>query len=209
MKKIERLLLAVHSAFNSPNGKKKGFRCRRGQDMFQGNAGMQMTPCSNFSTGINRGNEGPCRVDRAPTALSTYLFTYRTLSEFIKAKFKVPTLSSGTQRAVHPRLSDFILLEMGYAVDKLRGYLAILKALHRLATERAHSGEIPFLPLQSLAQAEGRQHRKHSAVRISSLRDLGDTGKTQVTCHHRDLRLLHRHRLCRCSITRKNPPLPG
>jgi len=41
--KIERLLLAVHSAFNSLMERKKDFDAAAVRDMFQGNAGMQMT----------------------------------------------------------------------------------------------------------------------------------------------------------------------
>ena len=43
MKKIERLLLAVHSVFNSLMERKKDFDAAAVRDMFQGNAGMQMT----------------------------------------------------------------------------------------------------------------------------------------------------------------------
>jgi len=49
--KIERLLLAVHSAFNSLMERKKDFDAAAVRDLFQGNAGTQMT-CSNFSPGI-------------------------------------------------------------------------------------------------------------------------------------------------------------
>jgi hypothetical protein len=41
--KIERLLLAVHSAFNSLMERKRDFDAAAVRDMFQGNAGMQMT----------------------------------------------------------------------------------------------------------------------------------------------------------------------
>ena len=93
--KIERLLLAVHSAFNSLMERKKDFDAAAVRDLFQGNAGTRMT----LLKLLDRHNEemkARVGVDRAPTTLSTYLFTYRTLSEFIKAKFKVRTLSSGS-----------------------------------------------------------------------------------------------------------------
>ena len=43
-------------------------------------------------------------VDRAPTTMSTYVYTRRTLAEFIKTEFKVSDLVFGqtAQRAVHP-----------------------------------------------------------------------------------------------------------
>ena len=55
MKKIERLLLAVHSAFNSLMGKEKWISMPPAvRDMFQGNAGMQMTLLKTFSTDTMR-----------------------------------------------------------------------------------------------------------------------------------------------------------
>jgi len=152
--KIERLLLAVHSAFNSLMERKRDFDAAAVRDMFQGNAGMQMTLLKLLDR-HNGEMKARVGVDRAPTTLSTYLFTYRTLSEFIKAKFKVPDLVFGQLNEQFIRdYQDFILLEKGYAVDTLRGYLAILKKICRIAYKEGPLGEIPFLPLQA-AQAEG------------------------------------------------------
>ena len=80
--KIERLLLAVHSAFNSLMERKKDFDAAAVRDMFQGNAGIQMTLLKLLDR-HNGEMKARVGVDRAPTTLSTYLFTYRTLSEFI------------------------------------------------------------------------------------------------------------------------------
>ena len=71
--------------------------------MFQGNAGMQMT----LLKLLDRHNEemkARVGVDRAPTTMSTYVYTRRTLAEFIKTEFKVSDLVFGqtAQRAVHP-----------------------------------------------------------------------------------------------------------
>lgn len=103
MKKIERLLLAVHSVFNSLMERKKDFDAAAVRDMFQGNAGMQMT----LLKLLDRHNEEMktrVGVDRAPTTMSTYVYTRRTLAEFIKTEFKVSDLVFGqtAQRAVHP-----------------------------------------------------------------------------------------------------------
>ena len=78
--KIERLLLAVHSAFNSLMERKKDFDAAAVRDMFQGNAGMQMT----LLKLLDRHNEemkARVGVDRAPTTMSTYAYTRRTLAE--------------------------------------------------------------------------------------------------------------------------------
>ena len=109
--KIERLLLAVHSAFNSLMERKRDFDAAAVRDMFQGNAGMQMTLLKLLDR-HNGEMKARVGVDRAPTTLSTYLFTYRTLSEFIKAKFKVPDLVYGQLNEQFIRdYQDFILLE--------------------------------------------------------------------------------------------------
>ena len=167
MKKIERLLLAVHSAFNSLMERKRDFDAAAVRDMFQGNAGMQMTLLKLLDR-HNGEMKARVGVDRAPTTLSTYLFTYRTLSEFIKAKFKVPDLASGQLNEQFIRdYQDFILLEKGYAVDTLRAITwSILKKICRIAYKEGHSEKYHFCHFKP-AQAERRQHRKHSAVRIS------------------------------------------
>ena len=93
--KIERLLLAVHSAFNSLMERKRDFDAAAVRDMFQGNAGMQMTLLKLLDR-HNGEMKARVGVDRAPTTLSTYLFTYRTLSEFIRRNSRFRTLSSGS-----------------------------------------------------------------------------------------------------------------
>ena len=77
--KIERLLLAVHSAFDSLMERKKDFDAAAVRDLFQGNAGMQMT----LLKLLDRHNEEMkvrVGVDRAPTTMSTYVYTRRTVS---------------------------------------------------------------------------------------------------------------------------------
>ena len=66
--KIERLLLAVHSAFNSLMERKRDFGCRHGQ-YFPGNAGMQMIFLLKL---LNRHNEEmKARVGVEPCAPAT------------------------------------------------------------------------------------------------------------------------------------------
>lgn len=111
-------------------------------------------------------------VDRAPTTLSTYLFTYRTLSEFIKAKFKVPDLVFGQLNEQFIRdYQDFILLEKGYAVDTLRGYLAILKKICRIAYKEGHSEKYHFCHFKLPKQKETTP-KALSRENFEKLRDL-------------------------------------
>ena len=105
--KIERLLLAVHSAFNSLMERKRDFDAAAVRDMFQGNAGMQMT----LLKLLDRHNEemkARVGVDRAPTTMSTYVYTRRTLAEFIKRNSRSrtsPSDSSTSSSSVTIRIS--------------------------------------------------------------------------------------------------------
>ena len=94
-------------------------------------------------------------VDRAPTTMSTYVYTRRTLAEFIKTEFKVSDLAFGQLNEQFIRdYQDFCLEKKKLAMETVRHYLSILKKdlPHRLQGRAL--GEIPFLPLQA-AQAEG------------------------------------------------------
>ena len=108
--KIERLLLAVHSAFNSLMERKKDFDAAAVRDMFQGNAGMQMT----LLKLLDRHNEemkARVGVDRAPTTLSTYVFTCRTPCRIhqggIQGLRTSPSGSSTSSSSATIRISSF------------------------------------------------------------------------------------------------------
>ena len=105
--KIERLLLAVHSAFNSLMERKKDFDAAAARDMFQGNAGMQMT----LLKLLDRHNEemkARVGVDRAPTTMSTYVYTGAPLPNSSKRNSRSrtsPSDSSTSSSSVTIRIS--------------------------------------------------------------------------------------------------------
>ncbi len=153
--KIERLLLAVHSAFNSLMERKKDFDAAAVRDMFQGNAGIQMTLLKLLDR-HNGGNEGPCW--RRPCAHHTLDLPLHLPHAFRIHQGEVQGLGPGiraTQRAVHPRLSGF----HPHGKRTCRGHASRLpghpeKDLpYRL--QGGTFGEIPFLPLQT-TQTEGK-----------------------------------------------------
>ena len=184
--KIERLLLAVHSAFNSLMERKKDFDAAAVRDMFQGNAGIQMTLLKLLDR-HNGEMKARVGVDRAPTTLSTYLFTYRTLSEFIKAKFKVSDLAFGQLNEQFIRdYQDFILMEKGHAVDTLRGYLAILKKICRIAYKEGHSEKYHFCHFKLPKQKESTP-KALSRENFEKLRDLEIPEKRRSHVITRDL----------------------
>lgn len=179
--KIERLLLAVHSVFDSLMERKKDFDAAAVRDLFQGNAGTQMT----LLKLLDRHNEE--MKARVPTTMSPYVYTRRTLAEFIKTKFKVSDLAFGQINEQFIRdYQDFILMEKGYAVDTLRGYLAILKKICRVAYKEGHSEKYHFCHFKLPKQKESTP-RALSRENFERLRDLEIPEKRRSLVITRDL----------------------
>ena len=205
--KIERLLLAVHSAFNSLMERKKDFDAAAVRDMFQGNAGMQMTLLKLLDR-HNGEMKARVGVDRAPTTLSTYLFTYRTLSEFIKAKFKVPDLVFGQLNEQFIRdYQDFCLEKKRLAMETVRHYLSILKKICRIAYKEGHSEKYHFCHFKLPKQKETTP-KALSRENLEKLRDLEIPEKRRSHVITRDLFLFACYTgtayADAVSITRKN-----
>ena len=169
--KIERLLLAVHSAFNSLMERKKDFDAAAVRDMFQGNAGMQMT----LLKLLDRHNEemkARVGVDRAPTTMSTYVYTRRTLAEFIKTEFKVSDLAFGQLNEQFIRdYQDFCLEKKKLAMETVRHYLSILKKICRIAYKEGHSEKYHFCHFKLPKQKETTP-KALSRENFEKLRDL-------------------------------------
>ena len=142
--KIEKLLVAIHSAFNSLMERKKDFDAAAVRDLFQGNAGIQMT----LLKLLDRHNEelkARVGIDRAPTTMGTYVYTRRTLAEFIKVTFKVSDLAFGQLNEQFIRdYQDFCLGEKKLAMETVRHYLAILKKICRIAYKEGYSEKYHF-----------------------------------------------------------------
>ena len=169
--KIERLLLAVHSAFNSLMERKKDFDAAAVRDMFQGNAVMQMT----LLKLLDRHNEemkARVGVDRAPTTMSTYVYTRRTLAEFIKTEFKVSDLAFGQLNEQFIRdYQDFCLEKKKLAMETVRHYLSILKKICRIAYKEGHSEKYHFCHFKLPKQKETTP-KALSRENFEKLRDL-------------------------------------
>ena len=173
--KIERLLLAVHSAFNSLMERKKDFDAAAVRDMFQGNAGMQMT----LLKLLDRHNEemkARVVVDRAPTTMWTYVYTRRTLAEFIKTEFKVSDLAFGQLNEQFIReFQEFVVIEKGLGVQTVRHYLAILKKICRIAFKEGYSDKYYFEHYKLPKQKETAP-RALSKEDFEKIRDIELTG---------------------------------
>jgi hypothetical protein len=81
--KIDKLLLAVHSAFDTLVERKQDFDAESVKNLFQGSMGTQTTLLALLDREIEwiKSRVG---IDRAPTAIATWLYTRRALGKFVK-----------------------------------------------------------------------------------------------------------------------------
>ena len=151
--------------------RKKDFDAAAVRDMFQGNAGMQMT----LLKLLDRHNEemkARVGVDRAPTTMSTYVYTRRTLAEFIKTEFKVSDLAFGQLNEQFIRdYQDFCLEKKKLAMETVRHYLSILKKICRIAYKEGHSEKYHFCHFKLPKQKETTP-KALSRENFEKLRDL-------------------------------------
>jgi len=85
--KIDKLLLAVNSAFDSLVERKKPFNAKSVKELYQGSMDSQMTLLASLNNYID-GLKARVGIDVASTTLATYNYTHRSLGKFIKKKFK-------------------------------------------------------------------------------------------------------------------------
>jgi len=142
--KIDKLLLAVNSAFDSLVERKKPFDAEAVKNLFQGSMNSQITLLVLLDNYID-GLKARIGIDCAPTTLSTYIYTHRSLGKFIKKKFKTKDVAFGQLNEQFIReYQDFVLGELGYAMQTVRQYLAILKKMCRIAFKDGISEKLYF-----------------------------------------------------------------
>lgn len=143
-KKIEKILLDIHSAFDSLVERKKPFDAEAVKNLFQGNMGAQITLLALLTRHIEE-LEARVGVDVAPTTLSTYVYTHRSLGKFIQKKFKTKDVAFGQLNEQFIReYQDSVLGEQGYAMQTVRHYLAILKKICKIAFKEGISEKFHF-----------------------------------------------------------------
>ncbi|MFV0594023.1 MAG: tyrosine-type recombinase/integrase [Draconibacterium sp.] len=141
---IEKLLLAVHTIFDSLVERKKPFDATAVKDMYQGSLHTQTSLLALLDQYME-GLRGRVGIDVAPTTLGTYVYTHRSLGKFIKKKFRTKDVAFGQLNEQFIReYQDFLLGEMGYAMDTVRHYLAILKKICRMAFREGISEKFHF-----------------------------------------------------------------
>jgi len=142
--KIDKLLLAVHSAFDNLEERKKPFDAESVKEKFQGSMDSQITLLALLDRHMEE-LKARVGIDVAPTTLSTYIYTHRSLGKFIRKKFKTKDVAFGQLNEQFIReYQDFVLGELGYAMVTVRHYLAILKKMCKIAFKDGISEKLHF-----------------------------------------------------------------
>lgn len=142
--KIEKLLLGVHSAFDNLVERKKPFDAESVKNLYQGSMNTQITLLALLDRHIEE-LKARVGIDVALTTLQTYKYTHRSLSKYIKKKFKTKDVAFGQLNEQFIReYQDFVLGDLGYALQTVRHYLAILKKICKIAFKEGASEKLHF-----------------------------------------------------------------
>ena len=169
--KIDKLLLAINSAYDSLLERKIDFDATAVKEAFQGSVETQMTLLRRLDIHIE-GMQSRIGIDVAKSSMSTYIYTRRYLGEFIKKRFKVEDLAFGQlNEHLAYEFQEYVLKDKGLAVDTARHYLAILKKICRLAFKEGHSEKRYFVNFK-LPKENRKAPRALSREDFEKIRDL-------------------------------------
>ena len=169
--KIDKLLLAINSAFDSLLERKIDFDATAVKEAFQGSVETQMTLLKRLDIHIED-MQSRIGFDVAKSSMSTYIYTRRYLGEFIKKRFKVEDLAFGQlNEHMAYEFQEYVLKDKGLAVDTARHYLAILKKICRLAFKEGHSEKRYFVNFK-LPKENRKAPRALSREDFEKIRDL-------------------------------------
>ena len=169
--KIDKLLLAINSAYDSLWERKIDFDATAVKEAFQGSVETQMTLLRRLDIHIED-MQSRIGVDVAKSSMSTYIYTRRYLGEFIKKRFKVEDLAFGQlNEHLAYEFQEYVLKDKGLAVDTARHYLAILKKICRLAFKEGHAEKRYFVNFK-LPKENRKAPRALSREDFEKIRDL-------------------------------------
>ena len=169
--KIDKLLVAVNTAFDNLVERKVDFDATDVKDLFQGSMETQMTlmrmagvVCDDIKARIG--------IDRAKGTYPGYHYMRLALGEFIETRYKVKDLAFGqlTEQFIHD-YQVFATEEKGYAIDTVRHHLAILKKICSLAYKKGYSEKCHFQHFALPRQSE-RTPRALSRESFEKIRDV-------------------------------------
>ena len=169
--KIEKLLLAINTAFDSLVGRKADFDATDVKDLFQGSMETQMT-LMKMTDAVCDDIKARIGIDRAKGTYPAYHYMRLALGEFIETKYKVKDLAFGqlTEQFIH-EYQAFATEEKGYAIDTVRHHLAVLKKICRLAYKKGYSEKCHFQHF-ALPQQLERTPRALSRESFEKIRDV-------------------------------------
>ena len=169
--KIDKLLLAINSAFDSLLERKIDFDATAVKEAFQGSVETQITLLKRLDIHIED-MQSRIGIDIAKSSMSTYIYTRRYLGEFIKKRFKVEDLAFGQlNEHLAYEFQEYVLKDKGLAVDTARHYLAILKKICRLAFKEGHAEKRYFVNFK-LPKENRKAPRALSREDFEKIRDL-------------------------------------
>ena len=169
--KIDKLLLAINSAYDSLLERKIDFDATAVKEAFQGSVETQMTLLKRLDIHIED-MQSRIGIDVAKSSMSTYIYTRRYLGEFIKKRFKVEDFAFGQlNEHLAYEFQEYVLKDKGLAVDTARHYLAILKKICRLAFKEGHSEKRYFVNFK-LPKENRKAPRALSREDFEKIRDL-------------------------------------
>ena len=169
--KIDKLLLAINSAYDSLLERKIDFDATTVKEAFQGSVETQMTLLRRLDIHIED-MQSRIGIDVAKSSMSTYIYTRRYLGEFIKKRFKVEDLAFGQlNEHLAYEFQEYVLKDKGLAVDTARHYLAILKKICRLAFKEGHAEKRYFVNFK-LPKENRKAPRALSREDFEKIRDL-------------------------------------
>jgi len=184
--KLDKLMLAVNSAYDALVERKQPFNAEAVKDMFQGSIDTQMTLLKLFDR-LTCELKSRVGIDRAAGSVSTYTYTRRALAEFIKKKFNASDLAFGQLNEQFIRdFQDFVLVDKGLAMDTLRHYLALLKKVCKTAYKEGHSEKHHFAHYK-LPKQKASTPKALSREDFEKIRDLEIDGKRISHIITRDL----------------------
>ena len=152
--KIEKLLLAIHAAFNELQERKRDFAAADVRNHFQGSMETQMTLLRLFDRHIEETRER-IGIDVCASSMSTYHYARKTLGEFVKKRYKMKDIAFGALNEQFIReYQSYIEVKCGYSNQTSRHHLALLKRICRIAYKEGFSERYHFLHFKIPKQKE-------------------------------------------------------
>ena len=169
--KLDKLLLSIHAAFDTLVERKMDFDAEAVKNLFQGSLETQVTllgmtdvVCEDLRKRIG--------INRAKGTYPAYIYTRRTLAEFIEKEFRTKDIVFGqmTEQFIHDYQS-FILDDKGLAIETCRHYLAIVKKVCRRAYKEGYADRCFFAHF-SLPKQKENTPKALSRKSFEKIRDL-------------------------------------